>query len=455
MKNLFLICIAVSYFFISPAIVKANDLYKVGINDMLEIRVLEHNDLRTTTVVSSDGTITFPLIGSVYVKGMSVSDIEKEITNRLGEGFIKYPQVSVSLVKSMSRKIYTYGELLRRGEIPIDEGMTVIKALSVAGGLGTDGLYGKLKIRRKKDNAAGYKDLVEADFQNGFITDRAIEDMLLQDDDMLVVERNKTFIVSGEVGSRTGEFALTKDMTVWRAISIAGGVRPEGLYGTLKIRRKQKDSSQYEDIIKTSLNNGNIESEEIKGMLLEPDDFLVVERNKTFFIYGELGKTGEIVLEKDMTVEKALSIAGGVRPDGLYGTLKVRRKQEGSFQYDDIVVTKFNNGVIESTEIKDMLLEPDDFLVVERNKTFFIYGEVNKTGEFVLQDNMTVLNAITIAGGFTKWGSESRVKVLRPTSNEGVFAIIKVDIKDVLKGDANADVKLQPRDIIVVSTGIF
>ena len=67
---------------------------------------------------------------------------------------------------------------------------------------------------------------------------------------------------------------------------------------------------------------------------------------------------------------------------------------------------------------------------------------------------MTVFKAITVAGGITKWGSESRVKILRASGDDEELVIIKVKIDDVIQGDA-ADIRLQPGDTVIISTGLF
>ena len=135
--------------------------------------------------------------------------------------------------------------------------------------------------------------------------------------------------------------------------------------------------------------------------------------------------------------------------------LKIRRKEEGSQEYKDIAEAKLNDGAIESNEVAVMILQPDDILVVERSKKYFIYGEVNRTGEFVLTKDMTVFKALTIAGGFTKWGSANRVKVLRSNQENGGFETIHMDVDDVIEGDATKDIILIEGDIVVVSTGMF
>ena len=188
-------------------------------------------------------------------------------------------------------------------------------------------------------------------------------------------------------------------------------------------------------------------------MLIEPDDILMVERNKTFFIQGVVARVGEYTLERGMTVERAISLAGGIRMDGIYGKIKIRRKKESELGYEDITIDL--NGNTEGNAKGEIPIEPDDILTVDRNKTFFVYGEVNKTGEYVLKDNLTVFNVIALAGGFTKWGSPERVEVLRLTDNGKNIIKIKVNIGDIIKGNAAEDILLKAGDTLVVSAGIF
>ncbi|MBI5056338.1 MAG: SLBB domain-containing protein [Nitrospirae bacterium] len=519
----------------------ASVLSKINAHDVIEIRVLDHPDLRTSVKVANDGSITFPYIGSVYVKGKNIDEVEKEIAKRLSEGYLKYPIVSVSLLQSNDQKVYVYGDTKRIGEIVFDEGLTVVKAISIAGG--TDGLYGKVKVRRGKKGEAGYKevtldiksiieggaegympllpddiivvdedkiyidgevlrkgkfilrkettvlkalleaggvaseglygkilvrrkqegtpggykDFVEGDLINGIIESKEVENAILQPDDVLVVKHNKTYLVQGEV-ARPGRFILENNTTVLKALIEAGGAGVNGAYGKIKLRRKQEGTpGGYKDFVEGDLNNGIIESKEVENTILQSDDVMVVEHNKTYLVQGEVARPARFILENNTTVLKALIEAGGANVNGIYGKIKLRRKQEGEpGGFKDFAEAQLNEGLIENKEVESTLLQPDDILIIEHNKTFYIYGEVNnKVGEFVLQNNMTVFKAITTAGGVTKWGSESKIKILRPVNNSSGFSIIKVNIKAVIDGDASADIVLQPGDVIVVSGGIF
>jgi polysaccharide export outer membrane protein len=87
--------------------------------------------------------------------------------------------------------------------------------------------------------------------------------------------------------------------------------------------------------------------------------------------------------------------------------------------------------------------------------SFTISGEVIRPGNYPLLQNTTVLRAISIAGGFTRFGSKSRVKILRPRKDRPGYMSINVDLKAVLDGDAKADIVIESGDIIVLSEGLF
>jgi len=89
------------------------------------------------------------------------------------------------------------------------------------------------------------------------------------------------------------------------------------------------------------------------------------------------------------------------------------------------------------------------------SKKFFVYGEVIKPGTYYCDESTTVLRAISLAGGFTKFGSSSNVKVLRARKDKPGYDPIKVNVKGLMDGDAKEDILLMPDDILVVSEGMF
>ncbi|MBI4432533.1 MAG: polysaccharide export protein [Candidatus Omnitrophica bacterium] len=94
------------------------------------------------------------------------------------------------------------------------------------------------------------------------------------------------------------------------------------------------------------------------------------------------------------------------------------------------------------------------YLKEARSKKYVVSGEVERPGSYPLEYGTTVLMAISIAGGFTKYGNANRVKVLRQ-KKEGGYETLRVNLKKAMDGDSRQDPLLKPGDMIIVSEGIF
>ena len=128
--------ILITLFLIAAAIPgKAEDAvkdpqYTVGVDDILEISVLQPDELLRVVNVAPDGQISFPYIGSIAVKDLTIPQIQEKIQNALADGYMKYPVVLVSLQESRSRKFFVYGEVAKPGTYAIAENTTVLRAIS-------------------------------------------------------------------------------------------------------------------------------------------------------------------------------------------------------------------------------------------------------------------------------------------------------------------------------------
>lgn len=138
------------------AIAQEDTQYTVGNDDILVISVLQPEQIINEVMVSPDGTITFPYIGDVMVKGMTITKVQDEIRQRLSDGYLKYPSVVVSLKESRSRKFFVYGEVIRPGPYPMDDKMSVLRAISMSGGFTRFGSASRVKVLRPKEEG-GYE----------------------------------------------------------------------------------------------------------------------------------------------------------------------------------------------------------------------------------------------------------------------------------------------------------
>jgi polysaccharide export outer membrane protein len=107
--------------------------YRIGANDILSIYVWKEPDLTRDITVMPDGRITFPLIGEIQAQGQTVDQLKRTISEKL-EKFVTAPEVTVIVSESRSRIIYTVGKVTNPGPYPLAPDMTVLQALSAAGG---------------------------------------------------------------------------------------------------------------------------------------------------------------------------------------------------------------------------------------------------------------------------------------------------------------------------------
>jgi protein involved in polysaccharide export with SLBB domain len=96
--------------------------------------VFQEPDLSGVYRVGSDGMVYFPLCGSVGVAGLQSTDVAEELERCLAAGYLKRPQVSIYVKEFNSKKIFVLGEVQRPGTFPFDDNMTIVQAITLAGG---------------------------------------------------------------------------------------------------------------------------------------------------------------------------------------------------------------------------------------------------------------------------------------------------------------------------------
>lgn len=106
----------------------------LGPGDLVEIRVFQETDLSGIFRVSPEGTVDYPLCGKVKLSGVTSSQAADALTACLKNGFLKNPQVSMYVREYNSKRIYVFGQVQKPGMFPYDENMSIIQAITLAGG---------------------------------------------------------------------------------------------------------------------------------------------------------------------------------------------------------------------------------------------------------------------------------------------------------------------------------
>lgn len=119
----------------APGIITPPDLsaYRLGIGDKVRIDVFGEADLSLDTTIDPTGRISYPLLGSVQALRQTARELEQAIAKGLAAGYLVNPDVRVTVVQY--RAFYVIGQVQRAGAYPFIIGLTVEKALALAGGM--------------------------------------------------------------------------------------------------------------------------------------------------------------------------------------------------------------------------------------------------------------------------------------------------------------------------------
>jgi len=104
---------------------------------------------------------------------------------------------------------------------------------------------------------------------------------------------------------------------------------------------------------------------------------------------------------------------------------------------------------------KDYLVNPQVSVFIEEYSTVSILGQVDKPGTYELKGTVSVVELISLAGGFTKVADTNNVRVMR-TNPDGSKSTVRVKVNDIInKGKEEDDIRLQPGDIVTVAESFF
>jgi len=166
------------------AVAPADDpAYVIGEEDVLNIDVWKEPELSRTVPVRPDGKISLPLINDVQAAGLTPSQLALAITEKLRK-FLAEPQVTVIVTTINSRRVYILGEVNRAGAFPMLPNMTVLQALSSAGGFTQ---FANLKGIYVLRNDAGKQTKYAFNYKEAIRGQRPEQNILLKPGDTIVV----------------------------------------------------------------------------------------------------------------------------------------------------------------------------------------------------------------------------------------------------------------------------
>ena len=216
----------------------ANAQYRLAAGDTIRISVYQSADLTLETRLTEAGTISYPLLGSVALAGLTVSEAEKRIADGLRNGnFVKQPQVSVAVQQVRGNQVSVLGQVGKPGRYPLETGnVQLTDMIATAGGVVPGGADQVVVVGTR--NGQPYR--AEIDLPSVFGAGRRANDLTLQNGDVIWVERAPMIYMYGEV-QRPGSLRLQRGMTVMQALAASGGLTQRGTERGLRVHRRDAE----------------------------------------------------------------------------------------------------------------------------------------------------------------------------------------------------------------------
>ncbi|WP_319589884.1 SLBB domain-containing protein [uncultured Draconibacterium sp.] len=430
--------------------------YEIGFGDQLLIHIWGNSQNNYQLRVNNNGQIIIPDLGPVYVAGLSFDEAEKKIVKNLtsiyadmgGDNPGTFAQLNMGQLRSI--RVNLLGEVVTPGTYTLPVTATVFNGLYLSGGPNEIGSFRNIKVIR--DNKVEklidiYKLLVDAD---------PSDNITLKDGDIIFVPPvEKNVVVNGEF-KRNGIFEIKEGEMLNDLVRFAGGFNAAAYTANTQIIRQTQSGQQIIDVAFNQLNTTPL----VKGDTIQ--NSLITDRfENRVSIEGAVYHPGEYEWTEGLTLAQLINKADQLLPEAFKGRGLITRYNADrttsaiAFDVKDISSGKQN-----------IVLQADDEVLI---KTHFdmkeqpyitVNGEVLDPGTFNWSKNMTLGDAIFLAGGLTEGADSTFIEIARRLSyrdatvlSDTIGHVLIANISRGLQfGKNDAEMILQPWDQVSVRT---
>lgn len=259
----------------APADLGAHD-YRLGPGDVVRIEAPQAPEINGLSVrVSGPGTVNLPLVGEVRLGGLTTGEGEQLLAQRLSR-YIHTPQVSLFVSEFASQEITVTGAVARPGILPIQRPRSLFEVLSMAGGLAANA-GSTVNVRTRgpdpvSGQTVGHNLMIDL---RDLVRTPDAQALVLRGGDSVYVPEAGVFFVDGAVQS-PGSYPLRPEMTVLKAIAVAGGTDWAAVEERVRVIRRDGSGVPRE----LALDLAAVRDRGAEDMLLEDGDVVVVDTNQ-------------------------------------------------------------------------------------------------------------------------------------------------------------------------------
>src|SRR3984893_13790410 len=261
--------------------------YVLGPSDQVLIRAPEAEEINEKPFrIDAEGNINLPLLGRIRAGGMTVQELETDLTRRLRE-YVREPQVIITVVQFRSEPVFFVGAFKNPGIYPLQGRRTLVEMLTALGGLQPNASR-HIKVTRRAEYGAiplpnALEDLEKkistVEISMGSLRENVnpAEDILLQPYDVISVERAEMVYINGEVSKVGGiELGERDSISVAQALTLSGGFGRDANRSKVRVLRPIENTNRRAEI---EINVKRVFEGKDNDFPLLPNDLLYVPRS--------------------------------------------------------------------------------------------------------------------------------------------------------------------------------
>src|SRR6266404_2017930 len=442
--------------------------YVVGPGDTLNVQLYGNAPATYTLTVGRDGRINFPKLGPIMVSNMSFDRARATIEQRVTQQLIG-SRVSVTMGDLRSIRVFVLGDAEKPGSYTVSGLSTMTNALFVSGGVKKIGSLRNIQLKRN-GRLVTTLDLYDLLLHGDTSNDR----QLLPGDVIFIPPIGKTVSVYGAV-KRPAIYELKSENTAAKAIDIAGGLLPDA----------DAKQGQLERILPSQLremHNVDLTASESRATELANGDKLRVPEMRptlenSVVLTGYVFRPGQFEYRPGLRLTDVLGSFDELRPNADQHYIMIRRVVLPDDRIE-VVSADLTGALAAHGSAADPELRPRDKIYVfdlsadrERilapvvrelelqaspekpEQVVSIDGRVKAPGHYPLEPTMRVSDLIRAGGSLEDAAFRSEAEITRYDVVDGNTRrtdLIPVNLAAIRRGDAGADLQLQPYDVLVI-----
>lgn len=254
---------------VTPADNDSSETVHLGSGDLLDVSVYNVPELATKTRIGSNGDVYLPLVDYVHVAGLTIDEAQEVIEKRLADGgFVNSPHVTIFVNEYASQNATILGEVLKPGQYTVLGQPRLFDIISTAGGF-TERAARRVTItHRVTDDKPVSLQLARN------VNDDPSKNIEIHAGDTIVVQRADVVYVVGDVGRPSGFVMDSDNLTVLKAIALAGGANRTAKLSNTRIIRKGPQGMQ-----ETRVELNKMLRAKAPDITMQPEDILFVPTN--------------------------------------------------------------------------------------------------------------------------------------------------------------------------------